>query len=75
MGQLMITDELQYKREITKTCSKCSAPYKPHTIIGQRKSCRVHNFIDGYCIDCHLKTNDIKGKNCRHIPGFACCNC
>ncbi len=57
------------------TCEKCNDRYVMYSgRYSQRRSCRVHNWVNGYCMDCREKQtvkNTVKG--CYHISTPLCC--
>ena len=67
---LVDTKQPQYAR-----CDKCEDRYVMYSgRHSQRRSCRVHNWVNGYCKDCREKytvQNAVKG--CYHISTPLCC--
>ena len=65
MGNICIKDDskIRYKK-----CSKCNCTFKLHiSNRSQRRSCRYHNFHNGYCYDCGCFKYEVDNQRCLHI--------
>jgi len=56
-------------------CEKCNDIYVMEGgRFSQRKSCRQHWWIDGFCRDCHIEHNTFNSrKGCYHTSIPLCC--
>jgi hypothetical protein len=56
-------------------CDKCNDRYVMYSgRFSQRRSCRRHDWKNGFCRDCHLKKNSVNNsKGCYHASIPLCC--
>ncbi len=56
-------------------CDKCNDRYVMYSgRFSQRRSCRRHDWKNGFCRDCHIKKNGVNNsKGCYHTSVPLCC--